>query len=102
MGQWDQTTIARRFDLGIESSRMTERSPSDADRFVGCLLGLAIGDALGANFEGRPAEQISTRHRTVEHLIQNPPEGELWYTDDTQMAIGVAETLVACRHIDSA
>jgi poly(ADP-ribose) glycohydrolase ARH3 len=70
------------------------------DRFVGCLLGLAVGDALGANFEGQPAEAIAARFPTVRHLIQNPPAGELWYTDDTQMAIGVAETLVDCGCID--
>src|SRR5262249_3492364 len=28
------------------------------------------------------------------------PEGELWYTDDTQMAIGVAETLIQCKAVD--
>jgi poly(ADP-ribose) glycohydrolase ARH3 len=27
------------------------------------------------------------------------PQDELWYTDDTQMAIGIAETLVACGEI---
>ena len=69
-------------------------------RFIGCLLGLAVGDALGANFEGQSAESIRSRFPTVHHLIQNPPAGELWYTDDTQMAIGVAETLVACGCID--
>ena len=35
-------------------------------------------------------------------MIKQPPEGELWYTDDTQMAIGVAQTLVACKRIDPA
>ena len=32
------------------------------------------------------------------NFIENPPLGEIWYTDDTQLAIGVAETLVACHH----
>jgi poly(ADP-ribose) glycohydrolase ARH3 len=70
------------------------------DRFIGCLLGLAVGDALGANFEGQPRDSITTRYPTARHLIQNPPPGEQWYTDDTQMAIGIAETLVACGCID--
>jgi poly(ADP-ribose) glycohydrolase ARH3 len=74
--------------------------PSLSDRFLGCLLGLAIGDALGANFEGQSPEHISRRYRTVDQLITSPPPGELWYTDDTQMAIGVAETLVACKRIE--
>src|SRR3984893_7339987 len=64
------------------------------DRFRGCLLGLAIGDALGGKFEAQSAEAIRARFPTVEHLIGYPQE-EIWYTDDTQMAIGVAETLAA-------
>jgi poly(ADP-ribose) glycohydrolase ARH3 len=62
------------------------------DRFEGCLLGLAIGDALGAKFEAQSAEAIRARIPTVEALIEYPKE-EIWYTDDAQMAIGVAETL---------
>jgi poly(ADP-ribose) glycohydrolase ARH3 len=79
---------------------MDDSGPSLSDRFAGCLLGLAIGDALGANFEGQSPEHIAGRYRTVEQLMTRPPRGELWYTDDTQMAIGVAETLVACKCID--
>ena len=70
------------------------------DRFEGCLLGLAVGDALGAHFEGQPPEYIGERYRSVDALIQNPPPGEIWYTDDTQMMIGVAETLVNCSAIE--
>lgn len=79
---------------------MTDTKPTLSERFVGCLLGLAVGDALGACFEGRTAEHIAQRYRSVDHLIHAPPEGELWYTDDTQMTIGVAETLVTCKCID--
>jgi poly(ADP-ribose) glycohydrolase ARH3 len=68
------------------------------DRFEGCLLGLAIGDALGGLFEAQSAEAIRARFPTAEALIGYPQE-EIWYTDDTQMAIGVAETLVACGQI---
>jgi poly(ADP-ribose) glycohydrolase ARH3 len=64
-----------------------------SDRFEGCLLGLAIGDALGGKFEAQSAEAIRARFATAEELIAYPQE-EIWYTDDTQMAIGVAETLV--------
>jgi poly(ADP-ribose) glycohydrolase ARH3 len=63
-----------------------------ADRFEGCLLGLALGDALGARFEAQPAAFIRGRFPTVADLMAYPGD-ELWYTDDTQMAIGVAETL---------
>jgi ADP-ribosylglycohydrolase/protein-glutamine gamma-glutamyltransferase-like protein len=81
---------------------MDDSRPTLTDRFVGCLLGLAIGDALGANFEGQSPEHIARRYRTVDRLITRPPPGELWYTDDTQMTIGVAETLVVCKCIDEA
>lgn len=68
--------------------------PSLKDRFAGCLLGLAVGDALGGHFEGQSADWIGRRYRAPEALIANPPEAPWHYTDDTQMAIGVAEALV--------
>jgi poly(ADP-ribose) glycohydrolase ARH3 len=68
------------------------------DRFRGCLLGLAIGDALGGKFEAQSADAIRARFPSVDALIAYPQE-EIWYTDDTQMAIGVAETLVYHREI---
>jgi poly(ADP-ribose) glycohydrolase ARH3 len=79
---------------------MNAACPTTDDRFVGCLLGLAVGDALGAHFEGQTCEYIARQYVNAASLIDNPPPGELWYTDDTQMAIGVAETLVACGRID--
>ena len=63
------------------------------DRFVGCMLGLAVGDALGGRFEAQSAEAIRERFPTVDKLIAYPSD-EIWYTDDTQMAIGVAEALI--------
>ena len=71
------------------------------DRFAGCLLGLAIGDSLGSHFEGQSPEYVARQVRSVEDLFLRPPRGEMWYTDDTQMAIGVAETLVACGAIEN-
>jgi poly(ADP-ribose) glycohydrolase ARH3 len=63
------------------------------DRFRGCLLGLAVGDALGGRFEAQSPEALRARFPTVEALIRYPSD-ELWYTDDTQMVIGVAEALL--------
>lgn len=63
------------------------------DRFEGCLFGLAAGDALGGKFEAQSADAIRARFLTAEQLIAYPQE-EIWYTDDTQMAIGVSEALV--------
>ncbi len=69
-------------------------APSLSDRFAGCLLGLAAGDALGGCFEGQTADYIARRFPTPQVLVAAPPKDALYYTDDTQMAIGVAEALV--------
>lgn len=81
---------------------MTYTQPTLADRFTGCLLGLAIGDAVGAQYEGQSADFLARRFGSVETLLENIPPNGLYYTDDTQMAIGVAETLIECRTIDEA
>jgi len=63
------------------------------ERFRGCLLGLAVGDALGGRFEAQSSEHIRNRFSSVERLIGYVTD-DIWYTDDTQMAIGVSESLV--------
>jgi ADP-ribosylglycohydrolase len=74
--------------------------PSLAQRFRGSLLGLAVGDGLGSRFEGQSAEAIQNRFPDPLLLIQRPPNYELYYTDDTQMMIGVAETLVEAGQLE--
>lgn len=53
-------------------------------KFIGCLVGTAIGDSLGARREGSPA--------SVESADLAPR-----YTDDTALTIAVAESLAECR-----
>ena len=72
------------------------------DRFQGCLLGLAVGDALGAPYEGLPATDIYHQFGPPDVIASNPSGGTLYYTDDTQMTIGVAETLVDHGRIEGA
>lgn len=60
-----------------------------ADQFAGCVLGLATGDALGAPHEGGPLERLAWR------LIGHTSDGCLRWTDDTQMALDLAESLLA-------
>ncbi len=57
--------------------------------FEGCLLGLALGDAFGAPHEGGPLERLVWR------LIGTTRHGERRFTDDTQMSLDVAESLLA-------
>ncbi len=62
-------------------------------KFRGTLIGSAVGDALGAPVEGCTADEIS--------IFQNDiVEGR--YTDDTELMIGVAESLIDKRGFDGA
>jgi poly(ADP-ribose) glycohydrolase ARH3 len=58
-------------------------------RYRGALLGVALGDALGAGFEG-------ARSLTAGELDElDRGSGLLRYTDDTHMTIALAESLIA-------
>ncbi len=59
------------------------------DQFAGCLLGLALGDAMGAPFEGGRLERFAWK------LIGKTGHGEMRWTDDTQMSVDLAESLIA-------
>jgi ADP-ribosyl-[dinitrogen reductase] hydrolase len=66
-------------------------------RHVGSLVALAIGDALGAPFEGSPQpEAWVTEMRSGGRHFRK--KGEI--TDDTLQAIAVAESLAICRGFD--
>lgn len=71
------------------------------DRCVGCLLGKAIGDILGAGVEGWPAALIQARFEQVRDFLDTD-RGFGRYTDDTQMAIALAKSLVESGHVDPA
>lgn len=69
-------------------------------RFIGTLLGTAIGDALGRPFEGWFRPQIEKNIGRVTELLPDfiPyhfPAGQ--YTDDTQLTIAIAESLVLSK-----
>jgi poly(ADP-ribose) glycohydrolase ARH3 len=64
-------------------------------KYRGAMLGAAIGDALGAPFEGRGEIRSVAEFRG---LLDNP--GPMRYTDDTHMTLGVAESLLECRGFD--
>lgn len=68
-------------------------APSPLDRFRGCILGQAVGDALGAPFETMPAAAIYYGYGFASTIVAAPPFDQLEYTDDTQMMIGIAEVL---------
>jgi poly(ADP-ribose) glycohydrolase ARH3 len=64
------------------------------ERFQGCLLGLALGDALGAAHEGGALERLLWR------VIGRTRSGLTRWTDDTQMSLDLAESLIARRSLD--
>lgn len=79
------------------------------DRVRGCLLGMAIGDALGAPLEGLGTQQIRAHY----HLVTDYVDGaRAWkkkpyrwrmpglYTDDTQQALALCDILLAHGRVD--
>jgi poly(ADP-ribose) glycohydrolase ARH3 len=60
------------------------------------LLGLALGDALGAPHEGGVLERLVWR------FIGFTPDGKHRYTDDTQMALDLAHSFLAGGRLDAA
>lgn len=73
-------------------------------RYRGALLGLAVGDALGATVEFMGRAEIRTRFGIHRELVGGGwlrlAPGE--YTDDTQMALAIARSIVALGRIDPA
>jgi poly(ADP-ribose) glycohydrolase ARH3 len=61
------------------------------------MLGLALGDAIGAPFEGLGPYDIYKGFCFGHNIVANPPEELLHYTDDTQMMIALAEHLIDAR-----
>jgi ADP-ribosylglycohydrolase len=68
------------------------------DRFLGSALGTFVGDAFGEPVEGWPHRAIYSRFGLLDAMIRE--EGR--YTDDTQMMIGIIETLVEKGRFDPA
>jgi ADP-ribosyl-[dinitrogen reductase] hydrolase len=66
-------------------------------RIVGSLVGLAVGDALGASVE------FQTRRYMIEHPVHTMMSGGTWglragqWTDDTSMALCLASSLISQR-----
>jgi ADP-ribosyl-[dinitrogen reductase] hydrolase len=70
------------------------------ERVVGCVLGLALGDALGAPFEFRRREEIPDPLPAFELEWCGLPPGT--WTDDTAMARNLWRSLAEHRRFDPA
>jgi len=69
------------------------------DRFIGSLLGTAIGDTLGAPVEGMSMSAIKVRYGKVWDFLPTR-FGKCLYTDDTQMTLALASSLVETGTVD--
>ena len=67
-------------------------APLSPSRFRGCLLGLAVGDALGTSIEFMPPGSFVPLTDIIGGGPFNLAPGE--WTDDTSMALRLAESLV--------
>ena len=68
------------------------------DRYRGALLGLAVGDALGTALEFKRPGTFAP----ITDMVGGGPFGLMpgQWTDDTSMALCLAESLIECRGFD--
>lgn len=63
-------------------------------KFIGSLLGTAIGDAFGLPFEFQ--DNVS-----FDSVVTRAEQKQFWgYSDDTEMMIGIAESLLSNQELD--
>lgn len=79
---------------------MKERTMVPRDRFRACLLGVAVGDALGGPFEGMPRDKVKREFngKMVGGGIHRLRVGEC--TDDASMTLALAESIVESKGIE--
>ena len=87
-------------DRSLVTTELTQRA-------AGAIIGSAVGDALGAPFEFGPAGKYTARFPQpviggTGEMVGGGPWSPGEFTDDTQMAIVQAESLLACGGLDEA
>lgn len=75
-----------------------------ADRYrekcIGALLGTTVGDILGAGVEGYSRAMIQRSYGEVRDFLDTE-RGFGSYTDDTEMALALARSIVDCNSVDA-
>lgn len=83
--------------------------PTFLDRARGTMLGLAIGDALGAPLEGLTSQQIRAHYGSVDDFVDGARAWKRkpyrWrmpglYTDDTQQALALSDVVLEHGRVD--
>lgn len=69
------------------------------ERYQGCLLGLAVGDALGATLEFKPRESFEPIDDMIGGGCFELEPGQ--WTDDTSLALCLAESLIEKKGFDA-
>lgn len=82
-------------DIDVPEAELAVEGGMLQGRCRGALLGVAVGDALGAAFEGHPGPVPLNRLRA--HLADMAP---VTFTDDTAMTIAVTESLLHSDGLD--
>jgi len=69
------------------------------DRFLGCLLGCAVGDALGAPYEGLWSHAIPDEDALMKEFaeFEGYPRGQ--FTDDTQLTLATIRSILKLGEI---
>lgn len=83
------------FLLWQKINELSERAMLLKERFAGALWGLACGDALGTTLEFKPPHTFEPLTDMVGGGPFNLPRG--YWTDDTSMALCLAESIIACQ-----
>ncbi|ABD85997.1 ADP-ribosylglycohydrolase family protein [Rhodopseudomonas palustris] len=90
-----ETPTQKHYVLAV---RTADESPPPADRIrdraIGALAGLAIGDAVGVPLEFQPRDSTPPLHDMIGGGPFRLEPGE--WTDDTSMALCLADSLLAC------
>ena len=81
-----------------EPAKPSTSPESNRDRAIGAFLGLAVGDALGTTLEFSSRDAGSQLVDIVGGGPFNLPPG--CWTDDTAMALALADSLAACDGLD--
>lgn len=83
--------------------------PDVSSRFVGAIVGFAVGDALGMPVQFLTRNQIRRYYDKpiTDYLSAHPGHASDFlsagsYTDDTQMMLATAECLIKCEKMDAA
>jgi len=79
--------------------RTIRREPTPRDRYLGAMLGLAAGDALGTTVEFKSPGTFTPLCDMVGGGPFRLEPGQ--WTDDTSMALCLAESLVTCGRFDA-